>query len=54
MLSASRQKLIAILLAAFFCAQAQAVELLHFIEGGDHAEVFADASGIRISDQGVV
>ncbi len=34
--------------------QAQAFEILHFIETGDYAEIMENASGLKITDDGVV
>ena len=46
------------LLLALFLAgawgQAQALDLLHFIEAKDYARVMQDASGLKITDDGVV
>ena len=45
--------LFALLSSAFF-GQAQAIEILHFIEAGDNTRVMEDANGIAISEDGIV
>ena len=42
------------LLVMFLSTTASAIEIQHFIEGKEHAEVFAEASGLVISDEGIV
>jgi tetratricopeptide (TPR) repeat protein len=34
--------------------RAQGLEILHFIDAGDHAQVFENASGLKLTDDGVV
>ena len=35
-------------------AQARAIEILQYIQAGNYARIMEDASGIKISDEGVV
>ena len=46
--------LLILLLSASFCGQARAIEILQFVEAGDHGRVMEEANGIKISDDGVV
>jgi hypothetical protein len=39
---------------AGLAGQVNALEILHFIEGKDHARVMKDATGLKITDAGVV
>ena len=43
-----------ILILSVFSTSVTALEILHFIEGGKHAEVIAEATGLKITDDGVV
>jgi|GEM_PF-3962872 len=42
------------LFLAVFCAEIQALEILHFIEAKDYARVMKNANGVKIADDGVV
>ena len=39
---------------ASLAGQAQALEMLHFIDASDHARVLEDASGLKLTDDGVI
>ena len=43
-----------VLLLTGILGQAQAIEVMHFIEAGDYARVMEDAKGLKITDDGVV
>jgi len=46
--------LVLCLLSVAFIGRADALEILHFIEAKDHARVMEDASGLKITDDGVI
>ena len=43
-----------VVFSVFLAGRAQALEILHFIEAGDHTQVFENASGLKLTDDGVV
>ena len=45
--------ILTVILSSLAC-QVRALEILHFIEAGDHSRVMENASGLRITDEGVV
>jgi len=46
--------LLFVLLSASLFGQAQAIEILHFIEGREYSRIMEDANGLKITDDGVV
>ena len=43
-----------ILISSIFATPALALEIQHFIEGKEHADIIADATGLKITDDGVI
>ena len=43
-----------LLILSSLTGQAQALEILHFIEAGDYSRIIEKASGLKITDAGVV
>jgi tetratricopeptide (TPR) repeat protein len=43
-----------VVFSVFLAGRAQGLEILHFTDAGDHAQVFENASGLKLTDDGVV
>ena len=50
----SSSGLLLAIMVTVLSAPASALEIQHFVEGKEHADIFADASGLTINDEGVV